>query len=139
MSISLLCAKLAMDSAGEGIIIVDLGQKTQPIIYANTGFVTLTGYSLDEILGQNCRFLQGKDTSQQTVKAVHAAIGNRSRHSVELLNYKKNGALFWNRLTLAPFHENGVDYMVGVQMDITKERLAILALSNLVQKTMEIP
>ncbi len=100
MPISLLCAKLAMDSAAEGIVIVDLSQKIQPIIYVNKGFVDITGYSAEEVIGKNCRFLQGKDTEKSSINAIRTAIDARKQYTGEVINYRKDGSMFYKCITV---------------------------------------
>lgn len=102
-------------------IISDPSQPDNPIIYANQGFSSLTGYSQQEVIGHNCRFLQGEETNQATVDELREAIKNFEPVSVEILNYKKNGESFWNLLHLDPiyFEDEGKHYFVGIQKDIS--------------------
>lgn len=81
----------AMDYAGESITISDATLPDYPPIYANTGFLRMSGYSMEEITGKNCHYLQGKDTDQATVKKIHDAIHSQQPVQVELLNYRKRG------------------------------------------------
>lgn len=102
-------------------IISDPNLPDNPIIYANHGFTSLTGYTQEEVIGQNCRFLQGKGTDQVTVDKLKEAIKNFEPISVEILNYKKNGGSFWNLLHIDPIYLEDEDkhYFVGIQKDIT--------------------
>jgi len=112
----------ATDVAAEGIIITDALQPHNPIIYVNDGFVRITGFSKEEILGQNCRFLQGKDTNPQSIDLIRQAVREQREVIVELLNYRKDGTPFWNRLSITPLKDNAgkTTHFVGVQSDITE-------------------
>lgn len=107
-----------------GIVMADASKPDIPLVYANEAFCGLTGYAVDEILGRNCRFLQGPDTDPEAVSVVHQAIANRTRADTTLLNYRKDGTPFWNRLSLSPvFDEQGVcTHYIGIQQDITQQR-----------------
>jgi PAS domain S-box-containing protein len=112
----------AMDAAPIGILITNYLAEDNPIIYANEGFQELTGYSEEEILGRNCRFLQGEQTSQEPVDKLRAAVNNHDPVTVELRNYKKDGTEFWNRVSIAPVSDDdgNVTHFIGFQQDITK-------------------
>lgn len=113
----------AINSANNGIIIVDAKQPAMPIIFANHAFEELTGYTLSEILGKNCRFLQKKDRSQEGLSIVRDAIQHSKKANFMLRNYKKNGELFYNHIYISPVKdENGyVTHYVGVQYDVTEK------------------
>ena len=114
----------AMDDAPIGITISDPSQSDNPLIYVNDGFCDLTGYPRDEILGQNCRFLQGEATRDEPVAEMRAAIDAEEPVTVELRNYRKDGAMFWNRVTIAPIRDESgtVTNFLGYQQDITAEK-----------------
>jgi PAS domain S-box-containing protein len=116
----------AMDEAPVGITVTDPTQEDNPMIYANEQFVRLTGYDREEIIGRNCRFLQGENTDPDPVEAMSRAIDNRESVMVELRNYRKDGSEFWNRVTIAPLldAEGNPTNWVGFQEDVTdrKER-----------------
>lgn len=127
----------AMDTTSEGITIGDMTSPNRPLIYVNQAFEKLTGYKKEEVLGRNCRFLQGPDTCKNSVDQIRNAILKGEECTVELLNYKKDGTTFWNRLSITPLKDksNRVTHYVGIQSDITelkktKERLEI-AIDNL--------
>ena len=80
--------------------ITDPHQTDNPVIYVSSGFTTLTGYDFDEIVGRNCRFLQGAETSPQDVKRISDAIKNEKECSLKLLNYRKDGTKFVNEVSL---------------------------------------
>lgn len=114
----------AADSSSEGITIGTMSEVEQPLIYANKGFEKLTGYAVDEVIGRNCRFLQGKDTEQAKVDELRRAIDNGEETTVELLNYKKDGTPFWNRLSITPLKNKAGEatHYVGIQSDITEAK-----------------
>jgi PAS domain S-box-containing protein len=120
----------ALAAAAEGITIGDIQKPDQPLIYANEGFERLTLYPISEVLGKNCRILQGPDTDREAVDKIRAAISNREECTVELLNYRKDGKPFWNRLSLTPIRDKSgkTTHYIGVQTDITARRYAEEAL-----------
>ncbi|MBI3260631.1 MAG: PAS domain S-box protein, partial [Ignavibacteriae bacterium] len=115
----------ALLSASQGIIITDAEQPDNPIIFSNEGFYDITGYSPYETLGKNCRFLQGKETDANSIKAIKKCIKEKRYFEGEILNYRKDGTPFWNFLRIAPVpNENGdVTHFVGFQNDITERKL----------------
>lgn len=115
----------AIEELPVGITIGDATDPNVPIVYANEGFTTLTGYSNDHVLGRNCRFLQGEATDEATVAEIRAAIDSESPIRTELLNYRAGGAPFWNRVTIAPVTGDGTDavtHFVGIQEDVTAQK-----------------
>lgn len=115
----------AMDEAPIGITITDPSQEDNPIIYANDGFSEITGYPIEDILGRNCRFLQGPDTREEPVAEMRQAIDSKEPVSVDIRNYRKDGTEFWNRVWIAPVFDAGtdsVDNYVGFQRDVTAEK-----------------
>jgi PAS domain S-box-containing protein len=113
----------AMDEAPVGIVISDPGREDNPIIYLNDRFESLTGYS--DVIGQNCRFLQGEGTDPETRATLREAIDDHRPISVDILNYRQNGRKFWNRLDVAPVYdeEGEVANFVGFQMEITERKI----------------
>ena len=109
----------AMDEAPVGITISDPDREDNPIIYLNEQFESLTGYR--DVVGENCRFLQGEETDPDTCAALREAIDARRPVSVDILNYRQNGQKFWNRVDVAPVHneEGEVTNFIGFQMEIT--------------------
>jgi PAS domain S-box-containing protein len=116
----------AMDAAPVGVTIADAGERDCPLVYVNEGFERLTGYTAAEVLGRNCRFLQGEETDPAAAETFRRAIEGSEHRVVELLNYRKDGTPFWNRVELAPVEdETGtVTHFVGFQMDVTARREA---------------
>ncbi|MFC7209260.1 PAS domain S-box protein [Natronoarchaeum sp. GCM10025321] len=114
----------AMDEAPIGITLTDPSQADNPLIYVNDRFQELTGYSDAEVLGRNCRFLQGEATDPELVARMREAVDNEDSVSVELRNYRKDGTEFWNRVSIAPVRDDDgsvVNY-VGFQQDISDQR-----------------
>ncbi len=113
----------ALAACAEGITIADARLPDQPLIYINAGFERLTGYSVAEVLGRNCRFLQGPQTDPATVETLRQAIREQRAVTVQLLNYRKDGTPFWNRLSITPVRDEAglVTHLIGVQSDVTAE------------------
>lgn len=114
----------AIQAVSQGIVISDCNQPDNPIVYASPGFEQMTGYSSDEVAGRNCRFLQGGDTDPESVNELRAAIAERRSCSVEILNYRKDGTEFWNRITISPVMDDfgNLTHFVGVLSDVTERR-----------------
>lgn len=123
---NLMLKSSALQSASNGIIITDALQDDNPIIYFNTAFQNLTGYSTEEIINRNCRFLQGSDTDQEGLKIIRKALKNAESCQVRVRNYKKDGTLFWNDLYIMPIinSEGLVTHFIGIQNDITQIKKA---------------
>ena len=114
--------KLALDAVGVGVVITDPSRKGNPIIYHNQEFEKMTGYSKEEVTGRNCRFLQGNDSSVQTINEIRKAIREQSSFKGPILNYHKDGTASWNMLTITPVcdQEGRATHFIGVQSDITQ-------------------
>jgi PAS domain S-box-containing protein len=123
---SLMLRTKALQSANNGIIITDALKHDNPIIYFNSTFQKLTGYSDKEILNHNCRFLQGKDTNQKPLKELREAIKKGESCQARLRNYKKDGTLFWNDLYIFPITNSKgiVTNFIGIQNDVTLRKKA---------------
>ncbi|MBI0476453.1 PAS domain-containing protein [Sphingomonas sp. MA1305] len=106
------------------MIVTDPNLPDNPIVFANPAFMNMTGYGWDELIGRNCRLLQGRDTDPDTISELRRSIAQRRETAVEILNYKKNGAAFWNALFMSPvFDSNGkLIYYFGSQLDVTRRR-----------------
>ncbi|MBX7542012.1 PAS domain-containing protein [Qipengyuania sphaerica] len=111
----------AMAQTRMAVCLTDPNLKDDPIVFCNEAFQRLTGYQSEEILGRNCRFLQGPDTDQAQVSKIRDAIRAEEVVVVELLNYRKDGSTFWNTLHLGPIYDaNGkLTYFFGSQWDVT--------------------
>jgi len=120
-SLDLSLYRRAMDEAAIGITITDPNREDNPLVYVNDGFLGMTGYDRDEVLGRNCRFLQGPETDEATVAEIREAVDAERALTVELLNYRADGEAFWNRLTITPIHDHdgSLTNFVGFQQDVT--------------------
>jgi PAS domain S-box-containing protein len=113
----------AIQVANLVVILTDPNLPDNPIVYVNQGFEKLTGYSRDEVLGRNCRFLQGDDREQEGIRHLREAIKARLDVRVELRNYRKDGSMFWNEVYVTPILAgNGLKFLLGVQNDVTNKR-----------------
>ena len=106
------------------MIVTDPNQSDNPIVFANPAFMGMTGYRSDELIGTNCRLLQGPDTDRDTVAEIRKAIEQRREITVKVYNYKKNGAGFWNALFISPVFDanNQLIYFFASQLDVTRRR-----------------
>lgn len=125
-----------LDSCVNGVTLTDPDMEDAPIVYANKAFEDMCGYAQDEIVGRNCRFLQGTDRNQPELDRLRAAIKKGEPIEVTLRNYKKNGDLFYNRLVVKPLFDarGDVVYFLGVQYDITEQVNAQEEIRNLTEK-----
>ncbi|TAD82168.1 MAG: EAL domain-containing protein [Oscillatoriales cyanobacterium] len=116
----------AMESATNGIAIADATVADNPIIYVNPSFERITGYSREELIGKNCRFLQGKGTNPASVKKIKKSLEEGKECQVILRNFRKDGTPFWNELCIAPVYNSRrhLTHFVGVQTDITERQKA---------------
>jgi len=123
----------ATDESPIGITLTDPTREDNPLVFVNDRFEELTGYDAEDALGRNCRFLQGPETDPETRRAFRTAIDEERQVSVDVVNYRKNGAKFWNKVDVAPVRDGDgeVTHFVGFQTDITErkvreERLSVL-------------
>ncbi|MBO3458099.1 PAS domain S-box protein [Aetokthonos hydrillicola Thurmond2011] len=116
----------AIAASNNGIVICDVTLPDCPMIYANPAFERITGYSVAEVIGKNCRFLHGSDSNQPELKKLASAIQQAKGCTVVLRNYRKDGSLFWNELSISPVYDsNGkFTHYIGIQTDITERKLA---------------
>ena len=112
-----------LDSCVNGITLSDPDQEDNPLVYANEAFELITGYSREEILGRNCRFLQGDDRDQEGIEQIREAMRDEKPVTVTLRNYRKDGKLFYNRLFIRPlFDRQGrLIYYLGIQYDVSNQ------------------
>ncbi len=106
------------------MIITNPREADNPIVFANDAFGRLTGYAREEVLGRNCRFLQGPESDPATVGRIRAAIEAREPIELDIRNYAKDGRPFWNRLLIAPVRDTDGDvaYFFASHYDVTLER-----------------
>lgn len=106
------------------MILTDPNQFDNPIIFANIAFLEMTGYDKDEVIGHNCRFLQGDSTNREVVDDVREAIAHKTDIATEILNYRKDGSAFWNALFISPVFSSTGDllYFFASQLDVSRRR-----------------
>lgn len=106
------------------MVLTDPRDDDNPIVFANQAFLDLTGYEESEVVGRNCRFLQGADTNRETVRELREAVGAEEAISTEVLNYRRDGSPFWNAVFVAPvYDEDGtLIYFFASQLDVTRRR-----------------
>ena len=116
----------AMAQTRMAVCLADPHQADCPIVFANRAFRDLTGYEESELIGRNCRFLQGPRTSPQTIARIAKAIADEDVLVVEILNYRKDGTPFWNALHLGPIYDaqGRLIYFFGSQWDVTEVHAA---------------
>mmetsp|Transcript_28786 Transcript_28786/g.52091 ORF Transcript_28786/g.52091 Transcript_28786/m.52091 type:complete len:457 (-) Transcript_28786:77-1447(-) len=116
----------ALQTAQQNFVVTDPSLPDNPIVYATQGFLNLTGYTLDQVLGRNCRFLQGPETDPKAVEKIRNAIEEGSDMSVCLLNYRVDGTTFWNQFFIAALRDAGgnITNYVGVQCKVSDQYAA---------------
>ncbi len=114
----------AVAASSNGVLITDPNLPDNPIVYVNPAFEKTTGYPMEEVIGRNCRFLQGEDHAQPALEELRAAIREERECRAVLKNYRKDGTPFWNELYVAPVHdeEGRLVNFVGVQNDVTESK-----------------
>ncbi|XP_042493834.1 phototropin-2-like isoform X2 [Macadamia integrifolia] len=114
--------KDALASLQQTFVVSDASKPDCPIVYASAGFFTMTGYSTKEVIGRNCRFLQGPDTDKNEVARIREAVRTGKSYCGRLLNYKKNATPFWNLLTITPIKDDSgkVIKFIGMQVEVSK-------------------
>lgn len=122
--------RAAVEQARTAMVFTDPHRDDNPIVFMNPAFEALTGYPEEEVLGRNCRFLQGPDTDPAEVRRIASAIAERRLDHFELLNYRRDGTQFWNALHVGPvFDEEGrLVHFFGSQWDVTEKVEAVRAL-----------
>ncbi len=114
----------AIEASLTPILITDATQEENPLVYVNPAFERVTGYRSEEVIGRNCRFLQGTETDQPNLDKVRRAMRDRHEGRAVLRNYRKDGTLFWNELFIAPVYDEygTLRNFIGVQNDITEQK-----------------
>lgn len=122
-----------VNASDDGIVVAEQEGDETILIYVNQGFERLTGYSADEILYRDCRFLQNDDRDQPQLDNIRQAIREGQPCQEVLRNYRKDGSMFWNELSITPVYddEDQLTYFVGVQKDITERVEAMQELERL--------
>jgi len=114
--------QLVVDASNDGIVVAEREGEDNILIYANPAFERLTGYRAEDVLYQDCRFLQGDDREQPALRAIRAALqANRPCREI-VRNYRKDGSLFWNELSITPVRNEAdqLTYLIGIQKDVTE-------------------
>ncbi len=116
----------AIEAAQIGIVITDAQARGNPNIYVNPALSRITGYSREELLGQNMRLLQGADTDPAALEQIRRALENRESCEIVLKNHRKDGAPFWNELLISPVYDKAgkLTNYIGIQTDVTERRRA---------------
>nr|AML78729.1 putative LOV domain-containing protein [Kerria japonica] len=114
--------KAALSTLQQTFVVSDATKPDCPIVYASSGFFSMTGYSSKEIIGRNCRFLQGPETDPNEVAKIRDAVKNGTSYCGRLFNYKKDGTPFWNLLTITPIkdEQGKIIKFIGMQVEVSK-------------------
>jgi PAS domain S-box-containing protein len=117
-------AAIAVNRTRMPMAVTDPRQVDNPIVLANQAFLDLTGYTAEEVIGRNCRFLQGEGTSADAVAEIRSAVAEARDVTLEILNYRKDGSPFWNLLHVSPIHDDAgkLLYFFSSQDDMTEFR-----------------
>lgn len=122
-----------IDASINGIVVAEKEGSETILIYVNAAFERLTGYTADEILYKDCRFLQGTDTDQVAGKQLRDAIDDNQACVARIRNYRKDGTMFWNELSISPVYNelDQLNYFIGIQKDVTKEVMLLEQLKSI--------
>ncbi|MDR5898563.1 EAL domain-containing protein [Halomonas vilamensis] len=114
----------SLEASSNGVLITDANQADMPIVYANAAFTQMTGYTLEEVKGRNCRFLQGPDTHPEQREQMRGALSEARDINLTLRNYGKNGQSFWNQVFISPVRANDgqVTHFIGILNDISARK-----------------
>lgn len=115
--------QLVIEASNDGIVVAEQEGDDNILIYANPAFQRLTGYEVDDILYQDCRFLQADDRDQPGLSAIREAVRSNTPCRQIIRNYRKDGSAFWNELSITPVFNEGdqLTYYIGIQKDVTPE------------------
>ncbi|MHB0852965.1 PAS domain-containing protein [Stutzerimonas nitrititolerans] len=115
--------QLVVEASNDGIVVAEQEGDDNILIYANPAFQRLTGYAVDDILYQDCRFLQGSDREQSGLTAIREAVRTLQPCRQVIRNYRQDGSAFWNELSITPvFNEaDQLTYFIGIQKDVSVE------------------
>ena len=116
--------KRGIEASPHGVVMVDALCPSMPMVYANPAFTEITGYPHDEVIGRNCRFLQGEGTAPEALESIRHGLSRQTEVNVELLNYRSDGTPFWNHLRISTvFDDAGTcTHFIGIQQDITRQK-----------------
>jgi methyl-accepting chemotaxis protein PixJ len=137
---SFLPQNRAFSSTSLGITLADAQQPDYPLIYCNPAFEDMTGYTREETIGRNCRFLQGADTDPEALDEIRKALREQKGCQVRLKNYRKDGSAFWNELNVAPIRDKAgqVTHFIGIQMDASHLQWDIQQIQTLTQSVVRV-
>ena len=137
----LILLRTAIDAANNCITISDPRQKDNPLIYVNRGFEKLTGYSYDEVVGHNCRFLQNEHTQQAGLDKIRSAVKKGQDTRAIIKNFRKDGSAFYNELYISAVRDEAGEliYFMGVQNDVTAQVKQKRNLRRALEKVFEDP
>lgn len=132
--------QLVVDASNDGIVVAEQEGDDNILIYVNKAFERLTGYHTDEILYQDCRFLQKDDRDQPGLRAIRDAVKNGQPSRQILRNYRKDGSMFWNELSITPVYNEAdqLTYFIGIQKDVTEQVNAQAKVTELKQELAEL-
>ena len=118
--------QLVVDASSDGIVVAEQEGDDNILIYVNQAFENLSGYASADILYQDCRFLQGDDRDQPGLALIREALKKQQPCRQIIRNYRKDGSLFWNELSITPVFNAGdqLTYYIGIQKDVTAQMLA---------------
>lgn len=138
--ISAKLLQLVVEASSDGIVVAEQEGDDNILIYANPAFQRLSGYSDDEILYQDCRFLQAGDRDQPGLQVIRQAIQEGRACRQILRNYRKDGSLFWNELSITPVYNEAdqLTYFIGIQRDVSTEVEALDRLRELEAEVAEL-
>ena len=130
----------AVETTSTGVVITDALQPEHPVIFANAAIETITGYPKDEVIGRNCRFLQGPESNGETVSDIRSAVADGQELVRRVLNYRKDGSTFWNELTMKPIFGADDELVghVGLMRDVTPEVLLQTELDQKIEALKEL-
>ncbi|WP_404377964.1 putative bifunctional diguanylate cyclase/phosphodiesterase [Vreelandella aquamarina] len=116
--------KRGIEASPNGVVMADATQPSLPLVYINSAFTDITGYRAEEVLGTNCRFLQGDGSSSSAIATIRRGIAQQEDVQVLIRNYRKDGQPFWNQLSISPVFDNAglCTHFIGIQQDITQQR-----------------
>ena len=111
----------AVINSNDGITISDVNQPDNPLVFVNKAFEVMTGYSSEEAINRNCRYLQGNQKNQRNIEVIREAIKNAKGCVVTIRNYRKDGSLFWNELSISPVFntQSKLTHFIGIQKDVS--------------------
>ena len=132
--------QLVINASNDGIVVAEQEGDDNILIYANPAFQRLTGYAVDDILYQDCRFLQGDDRNQPGLEQIRQTIRENKPCRQIIRNYRQNGSAFWNELSITPvFNEaDQLTYFIGIQKDVSAEVQASKRVQELEQEVAQL-